>query len=239
MPKFSDSQRHNLIVIVAKQWHERMARALGQSVEQIDWYDNVYEGLATAIEQQHMGVESRVGVMVDYLSTDEMQLFGQLAALGHIKTTAVSAAGHHRKLARAQSLGAQEILILADQSGKTQPWRPADSPLLEEEARQELSEPQPPADTTPSVQDDAETAQSRTADADWLPDTTEQSVQDSLADLARTALESPPREPSQSDQDEAPDAAKIGTNRTSRKPPGSPEVESVRLSKEEMDALFS
>lgn len=116
MKQFSETGKNYLIGVATDNWRERIERELSQDVEDIYWYDNVYEATAAAV---NLGPKDRpilLVITIDCLSPEEMSVFATLAVMGNVRTAAVSGTGNQLKMRQAESLGADEILLLSELS---------------------------------------------------------------------------------------------------------------------------
>ncbi len=113
MERFSETENNYLIGVATDNWRERIERALPRYVGHIYWYGNVYEATAAVV---NLGLKDRpilLVVMIDCLSPEEMGVFATLAGMDNVRTAAVSGAGNKLKMRQAESLGADEIVLLS------------------------------------------------------------------------------------------------------------------------------
>jgi hypothetical protein len=113
--------RHDEGVVVSAlpEWTGRLAEALGRPesessdrLSSVICCSNVYETTAAVVELRQREHQVLAGIMVDYLPAGEMRVFETLAGMDRVRTVAISALGRWEKLARAQELGADEVLSL-------------------------------------------------------------------------------------------------------------------------------
>ena len=156
MERFSETENNYLIGVATDNWRERIERSLPRGVEHIYWYGNVYEATAAVV---NLGLKDRpilLVVMIDCLSPDEMGVFAALAGMDNVRTAAVSGAGNKLKMQRAESLGADEIVLLSEisQIGTIEKSfnAEAEPPVIETEPPVTATEPLD-AGTEPSVTD--------------------------------------------------------------------------------------
>ena len=128
------SQDEGVVVAASGEWSGRLARVLGgdgsDSASRLSSFiccSNVYETTAAVVELLRREPQVRAGIMVDNLSAQEMRVFETLARMDRVRTVAVSAGGRRGKLARAQQLGAHELLCLEPLPAavKVEPQTPA------------------------------------------------------------------------------------------------------------------
>jgi len=116
MKQFPETEKNYLIGVATDNWRERIERGLPQDVEDIYWYDNVYEATAATV---NLGPKNRpilLVVMIDCLSPEEMGVFATLAVMDKVRIAAISGTGNQLKMRQAESLGADEILLLSELS---------------------------------------------------------------------------------------------------------------------------
>ena len=116
MKQFLETKNNYLIGVATDNWRERIERGLPRYVEDIYWYDNVYEATAAAVNLSQKNRPILLVVMIDCLSREEMGVFAALAGMDEVRTAAVSGTGNQLKMRQAESLGADKIVLLSELS---------------------------------------------------------------------------------------------------------------------------
>ncbi len=116
MKQVLETENSYLIGVATDNWRERIECGLPRDVEDIYWYDNVYEATAAAVNLSQKNKPIRLMVMIDCLSHEEMDVFATLAGMDKVQTTAVSGTGNKLKMRQAESLGADKIVLLSELS---------------------------------------------------------------------------------------------------------------------------
>jgi hypothetical protein len=116
MKQFLETKNNYLIGVATDNWRERIERGLPRDVEDIYWYDNVYEATAAAVNLSQKNRPILLVVMIDCLSREEMGVFAALAGMDEVRTAAVSGTGNQLKMRQAESLGADKIVLLSELS---------------------------------------------------------------------------------------------------------------------------
>ena len=113
---FTRNEYNYLIGVATDNWRERIESGLSRDVEDIYWYDNVYEATAAAVNLSQKNRPILLVVMIDCLSREEMGVFATLAGIEKVQTTAVSGTGNQLKMRQAETLGADKIVLLSELS---------------------------------------------------------------------------------------------------------------------------
>jgi hypothetical protein len=136
-----------LIGVATDNWRERIECGLPRDIEDIYWYDNVYEATAAAVNLSQKNKPILLVVMIDCLSHEEMGVFATLAGMDKVWTAAVSGTGNRLKMRQAEALGADKIVLLSEisQLGTTEKTfdAEAESPVTVTEPS--VTETEPPA----------------------------------------------------------------------------------------------
>ena len=132
---FTRNEYNYLIGVATDNWRERIECGLPRDVEDIYWYDNVYEATAAAVNLSQKNRPILLVVMIDCLSREEMGVFAALAGMDEVRTAAVSGTGNQLKMRQAESLGADKIVLLSElsQLGTIEKSLDAESPVTETE----------------------------------------------------------------------------------------------------------
>ena len=231
-----------MVGVATENWRERILAALGKEristnsgkSQGVIWCDNVYDGVARAVELKRSQSNGVVLIMIDCLSAEEMRVFQTLKQIERIKSVGLSMVSNRGKMDRAKLLGADEVFTIQELSEKIKQRNPRElsedavNVSIEPEGRQES----PPVSKEPvkavSVEESLATL---TAEA--------------IADLEKTIKHSMGQEGSE-EQDQETDVREADEEtppiRPERKPPAKKVNESEDdrplLSKEELDALM-
>jgi len=116
MKQFLETENSYLIGVATDNWRERIECGLPRDVEDIYWYDNVYEATAAAVNLSKKNKPILLMVMIDCLSREEMGVFATLAGMDRVQTTAVSGTGNQLKMRQAETLGADKTVLLSELS---------------------------------------------------------------------------------------------------------------------------
>ena len=116
MKQFLETKNNYLIGVATDNWRERIECGLPRDVEDIYWYDNVYEATAAAVNLSQKNKPILLMVMIDCLSHEEMGVFATLAGMDKVWTAAVSGTGDQLKMRQAESRGADKIVLLSELS---------------------------------------------------------------------------------------------------------------------------
>ncbi|MCK5269195.1 MAG: hypothetical protein KAJ46_00365 [Sedimentisphaerales bacterium] len=137
MKQFLETKNNYLIGVATDNWRERIECGLPRDVEDIYWYDNVYEATAAAVNLSQKNKPILLTVMIDCLSREEMGVFATLAGMDKVQTTAVSGTGNQLKMRQAETLGADRTVLLSELSQPGTIEKPfvakAESPVTETE----------------------------------------------------------------------------------------------------------
>lgn len=116
MKQVLETENSYLIGVATDNWRERIECGLPRDVEDIYWYDNVYEATAAAVNLGQKDGAILLVIMIDCLSHEEMGVFATLAGMDKVQTTAVSGTGNQLKMRQAESLGADKTVLLSELS---------------------------------------------------------------------------------------------------------------------------